>query len=151
MGRTVRFAHSLALSTDGSTGAFATPTGTGTAANSVDISSWKDPAVYNYVPDACAVFLTGTGQGDTDKPLGVYGIVTAADAPASIKNKAFLLAALNGGAVVQIGGATTGYSQELDGLGGFDKLAIGGIDGNTATFANAITVTATFVPILSRP
>lgn len=125
---------------------FAMPTTAtpGAASAQTDIRPWRDPDNFNYAPDECMVVLTADKACDSDVALAVYGCI--ADLSVAV-----FLASLNNAALIPIGAAASGFAWPLDGVGGFDFLALGGLKANPlVTFSGGALVLARFIPISSR-
>jgi len=106
----------------------------GSPTDGVDLTSWKTGGVYG--PVSAAIYFDGTAGATIGVPGGgVLGV----ELWGSKLGQWWLIRALRAGASIPIVSDTLGATEQIDEIGGFDRLFVAGT-------ASAGTVTAQFVP-----
>ncbi|MBA2718943.1 MAG: hypothetical protein H0U52_06850 [Chloroflexi bacterium] len=87
-----------------------------------DITSWRTGGAYS--PTRAAMFVDGTVAASFDSPTGG---ASGAELWGYRLSQWWLIGYLNNGTAVPIVGNLQGFSQEIDIIGIFDRLAVAGI------------------------
>lgn len=101
-----------------------------------DVTRWIDKKGFG--PDLACIDILGTAAA-TIGTLGLY---------AERQSKLYLVGMLNYGSAIIIAGADVGFSQVISGVGGAERLLLGGVTG-VATIS-AGTITARAYPVATK-
>lgn len=105
------------------------------ASHGVDITSWRDNG--RFASALAGIFLEGSAAQTLSSPTGgTRGV----ELWGYVRERWWLVGAINNGDTVEIAGATQGFVQEMNVIGVFERLAV-------AATASVGTTTARFFPI----